>query len=98
MVKKFHKQIDIAFDLGPAFFNDAIEIVVHTYGWSVEGTVDLESVCRYAYQQLRYWPMQEMTKLAYPYFEEEIVQAIKEAVVEAVIKDKIQLYCKGVLK
>ena len=99
MFQRFHKQIDVAFDLGPEFFSKAVKIVVHTYGWSTEGTVDLDSACRYAYGKLRYdYPLQEITKLAYHYFEEEIIQAIKEAVIEVVLNNEIKQYCEEVLK
>lgn len=94
----FHKQIDVNFDLGSTYFNEAIKIVVHTYSWSVGGTVDLDSACRYAYGKLANFPMQNLTKLAYPYMEEEIVKAIREAVLEATFNNEIKQYCEEVLK
>ena len=94
----FHKQFDVNFDLSPTFFNDAIKIVVHEYGYSIKGTVNLDSACRYAYHSLANWPMQNLTKLAYFYMEEEIVKAIKEAVLEAILNDEITKYCVEVLK
>ena len=94
----FHKQIDVNFDLGPSFFNEAIKIVVHEYGYNVKGTVDLESASRYAYHKLANWPMQNLTKLAYFYMEDEIVKAIREAVLEATFNNEIDKYCEEVFK
>ena len=94
----FHKQFDVNFDLSPTFFNEAIKIVVHEYGYNVRGTVDLDSACRYAYSQLADWPLQNLTKLAYFDMEDEIVKAIREAVLEATFNNEIETYCKEVLK